>query len=153
MYKPRYLAFKELLELYNWQIKVYTISKQEMVNHHDYYNSVLKKLPEWLAIENGFDSNHDFVGFLILHAGTEGIFSLINWWVGQNMLNTYIYLSKYNNLDRFELISGKGLSPCVWELAIINHERIAWTNNMLKPKIPNKKGYLYDVIGKDSFYF
>lgn len=146
-YKPRHIKFKELLKVNDWSIKVYTITKQGEFDYSDFYSNVKEKLPEWLALHNGFNAQHNHIGFLILHAGTEGIFTLINWWVGDNMLNTHIFKSNYDRLDNFEQLSGKGLAPCIWELEIINHERLAWIDAVLKqaPQ-PNYKQYLDATI-------
>ena len=74
-------------------------------------------------MENSFNSSNEKIGFLILHSGTEGIFSLINWWVGENMLNTHIFLTAPKKPMDFTQISGNGLAPCIWELEVIYHER------------------------------
>ena len=147
MYQTRKIQFRELIEINGWKIKIYTISKNGDFNHKIFYQNVLKELPEWLMIDNGFDASNDKVAFLILHSGTEGIFSLINWWVGKNMLNTNIFITDPEKPNEFEKLSGNGLAPCIWELEIINHERISWLNNILK-KEPNSnfKRYLEDVI-------
>ena len=135
IYQKRYINFNEVIEVNDWKIKVYTISKTEEFSHDKFYKNVQFKLFDWLQTDNGFNNENDKIGFLILHAGTEGIFSLINWWVGSNMLNTLIYLSEYSSPTNFKKISGHGLAPCIWELEIINHERKMWTDCVLK-KVP-----------------
>jgi hypothetical protein len=150
IYKTRKIRFREIIEINNWKIKVYTISKIGEFDHPNFYQNVLTELPEWLKMENNFDASNDKIGFLILHAGTEGIFSLINWWVGKNMLNTNIFLTNPEKPNEFSKISGDGLAPCIWELEIINHERISWTNNILKNETkPLFKNYLNDVINME----
>lgn len=146
-YKTRKIRFRELVKIDNWQIKVYTISKIGEFDHTTFYENAINQLPKWLKQENSFDPSNDKIAFLILHSGTEGIFSLINWWVGKNMLNTNIFMTNPKKPSEFEKISGDGLAPCIWELEIINHERISWTNNVLK-KIPEPhyKDYLNDTI-------
>ena len=140
-YRPRHIEFKEHLKIDDWQIKVYTITKEDKFNNEDFYDNVKHQLHSWLKLKNKFNSDHNHIGFLILHAGTEGIFSLINWWVGDNMLNTHIFKTDYNKLDEFVKISGDGLAPCIWEFEIINHERVAWINHVLKkapqPQFPS----------------
>ena len=90
---------------------------------------------------------HEKIGFLILHAATEGIFSIINWWVGKNMLNTHIFLTDPDHPNEFKKISGDGLGPCVWELEIMNHERKSWTEHVLKQEPdPNFETYISDTI-------
>ena len=142
-YQARKIEFKGYLSIDNWQLKVYTIVKDGTFEYPEFYANVQLQLPIWLSHDNSFNSNHNSVGFLILHAGTEGIFSIINWWVGDNMLNTHIFKTDYNNLNRFDKISGDGLAPCIWELEIINHERLSWINQVLKkPKEPDFQEYL-----------
>lgn len=142
-YQARKIEFKGYLSIDNWQLKVYTIVKDGTFEYPEFYANVKLQLPNWLSLDNSFNSNHNNVGFLILHAGTEGIFSLINWWVGDNMLNTHIFKTDYNNLNRFDKISGDGLAPCIWELEIINHERLSWINQVLKkPKNTDFQEYL-----------
>lgn len=149
-YKTRKIHFKEIFEINDWKIKIYTISKIGEFSHPVFYQNVINELPDWLKLKNSFDASNDKIAFLILHSGTEGIFSLINWWVGKNMLNTNIFMSSQKKPNEFIKISGDGLAPCIWELEIINHERISWTNNILKQEPnPNYEKYLKDVISKE----
>lgn len=149
-YKTRKISFRELVKIDTWQVKIYTISKIGEFDHPIFYKNVLDQLPKWLKQENSFDASNDKIAFLILHSGNEGIFSLINWWVGKSMLNTNILITNPKEPSKFEKISGDGLAPCVWELEIINHERISWTNNILKQIVnPNYDKYLNDVINKE----
>ncbi len=63
------------------------------------------------------------------------------------MLNTNIFLTRPEKPNDFTKISGDGIVPCIWELEIINHERISWINNILKNETnPKFKNYLKDVI-------
>jgi hypothetical protein len=151
-YQPRQIKFKELIQQNGWRIKTYIISKNGDDENPVFYKHVLANLPVWLNLKNGFNDVHEHLGFLVLHLGTEGIFSIINWWVGANMLNTHVFLTKYDQLDSFQLISGKGLAPCVWELEIINYERIALMRHMLKPDKPHTEGYLSDIIAKEPYF-
>ena len=57
MYKTRKIQFKEIVECNDWKIKVYTIAKFGEFNHPVFYQNVLNKLPEWLKMENSFDSS------------------------------------------------------------------------------------------------
>lgn len=149
-YKTRNIRFKKVEEIGDWKIKVYTITKQGEFDHSIFYKEVLERLPDWLQMDNGFENSNEGIGFLILHEGTEGIFSLVNWWVGDNMLNTHIFLSNPAQPSEFKLVSGNGLSPCVWELEIINHERVSWTKNVLQKHLnPGFDDYLKDTIEID----
>ena len=146
-YKPRKIHFREIVTVEDWQVKVYTIAKEGEFNHPIIYKNILDQLPDWLKLENSFDASNDKIAFLILHSGTDGIYILINWWVGKNMLNTNIFFNNLKEPNEFKKISGDGLAPCVWELEVINHERISWTTNVLKQlSNPNYKEYLQDTI-------
>lgn len=146
-YKTRHIQFKELIKVNNWTTKIYTISKTNEFKNKIYYKNVIDKLPEWLNMENSFNATNDKIAYLILHEGSEGLFSIINWWVGKNMLNTNIFFTNHEETNIFKMISGDGLAPCIWELEIINYERISWIKNVLK-KAPNPdyKTYLEDSI-------
>lgn len=144
-YETREIKFKEIIKIDEWRVKIYTISKDIHFKANETYQNALIKLPEWLGKRNSFDSSNDKIAFLIIHSGTEGVFSIINWWVGGNMLNTHIFISTHPEPDRFKLISGDGLSPCIWELEVIDHERRSWIKNILKkPDLPDYEEYLND---------
>ncbi|MFK7953828.1 MAG: hypothetical protein AB8B73_13365 [Ekhidna sp.] len=149
-YQSRKIRFKELLKVEDWHIKVYTVSIDGSFNHSLFYENVKNSLTDWLQSKNSFNSVNNKVGFLILHPATEGIFSIISWWVGGNMLNSNVYLSAYGDHNRFNKISGDGLGPCVWELEVINHERLSWIKHFLKAESkPDLDAYLKDVINTE----
>ncbi|NNK80245.1 MAG: hypothetical protein HKO93_02020, partial [Flavobacteriales bacterium] len=125
------------------KVKIYTISKDISFEQEASVSAALERLPEWLAMKNSFNADHASVAFLIVHSGNEGVFSIINWWVGDNMLNTYIFFSPKDNSEKFELISGDGLSPCIWELEVIDFERKLWIEHILKRQdSPEIEAYL-----------
>lgn len=147
LYKERKIEFKELVEINGWKIKIYTISKSGKFYHPEFYEAVKTELNNWLLLNNSFNPSNDMIGFLILHSGNEGIFSIINWWIDKHMMNTHIFLSKHNEPIKFTKVSGDGLAPCIWELEVINHERISWMTNILKQNsTPDYNRYLNDTF-------
>jgi hypothetical protein len=147
MYKKRYIQFVEQLDISTWHIKAYTISENEIFKSNITYREAKNRLLQWLEDLNSFNGHHENNAFLILHEASEGVFILINTWVGNNMLQTHIYLSKYDSTNEFEKISGDGLFGCVWELEIINHEKNAWIKHILKnPISPNYKLYQEETL-------
>jgi len=149
MFKSRYIKFKELISIGEWQLKSYTISKTENFNAHLAYSNIIKNLPEWLTQMNSFAPSHENMAFLIVHEGTEGVFTLLNTCVGGNMLQTHVFLSKHDSPDDFTKISGDGFFACIWELEIIHHESSSWTTHILKnPTSPDYKSYLRDTVSK-----
>ena len=148
MYKARHIKFKEVVSLDKWKIKCYTISKHKQFRSAKIYDQSISNLSNWLQEMNSFDSSHDYMAFLILHEGTEGVFSLINTWVGSNMLQTHIFISSYEDPSDTRKISGDGLFACIWELEIINYERLSWIENILKKPEPDYESYLDDTFSK-----
>lgn len=147
MYQPRQIDFKENVIIEDWAIKVYTIAKDTNLMELGNFDAINSELPNWLNLKNSFNSTTDKIGFLIIHFGIEGIFSIINWWVGQNMLNSNVFFSTYSNPSIIKRISGDGLVACIWELEIINFEKNSWTENVLK-KFPNPN---FDKYKDDNF--
>ena len=146
VHQPRHIAFKELYKTNCWTVKIYEISKTKTFDHPEFLPLVKRKIPKLLTMDNSFVSNHEQMAFLILHSGNEGIFSLMNWWVGENMLNTQIFLSERSDLNQFLQVSGDGLAPCIWEHEVIHHECVAWREHVLKQaKNPDLKAYFDDV--------
>lgn len=143
IYKERSIVFSELYNINDWKIKIYTISKKRDFNQPVIYDNIKKELPNWLNLKNSFNANNYRIGFLVIHAGNEGVFSIVNWWLGSHMLNTHIFFTEYDKPNTFTKVSGDGLAPCIWELEVINRERISWTNYVLKLEPnPNYKAYL-----------
>ena len=146
IYQKRKIAFRELLNINDWKVKSYTITKNNFFQAESVYKNTLKLLPEWLEMENSFNAKHDNAAFLIFHEATEGVFILVNWWVGQNMLNSHVFVVRHGRPGVPEKISGDGLVACVWEMEVMNHERMAWLNHMMKPMMPSFANYLKDTI-------
>lgn len=150
VYRTRKIEFKECIYVHGWKIKVYTIAKMGKFDHPIFYEAAVKELEKWLKLDNSFNPSNDKIGFLILHSGNEGIFSIINWWIDKHMMNSHIFLSERDDLTAFTKISGDGLAPCIWELEVINHERVAWMKHILKKApAPNYQDYFDDVINKE----
>lgn len=147
MYKARNIQFRDFLKIGDWRIKSYTISEKDKFDSAIVYSNAIDQLPEWLEQLNSFDSRHDHTSFLIIHEAKGGVFSLINTWVGGNMLQTHIFITRYHEENVFTKISGDGLFACVWELAIIDHERKAWLKHILQQDDKQDfDSYLKDVI-------
>ncbi|MFN8060228.1 MAG: hypothetical protein U0Q12_13815 [Vicinamibacterales bacterium] len=87
------------------------------------------------------------VGSLIVHAGREAVFAVLDVWVDQNMLRHQVWAASPVQPIRFESLAPSGIAMCVWELAIIQHERAAWLRHVLTPSGRADLGaYLDDVL-------
>ena len=149
-YKPRAIRFLEIYEHNNWHIKVYTISVKQKFQNTVVIENVMKKLGDWLPEPTNCTFTNYKIAILIIHEGREGIFTLLNWWIDDNMIQNQVWFSAHNKPFEFQEFSNKGMIVCVWELAVIWFERNAWVKNVLKkPKSPDIEKYLSQHLNKD----
>ncbi len=72
---------------------------------------------------------------VILHAGGDGDYVLVHSWIEGHMSDLAVFTGPAGRPD--ELRPGRvGLAPCVWEAAILAHEREAFTRQVLDGKGP-----------------
>ncbi len=87
------------------------------------------------------------LGTLIAHTGREAHFVLVDCWVGENMLRHHAWAAPLGELARFESLAPTGVTMCVWEMAVLQHERDAWLRHMLTPSgDTDPAAYLADVL-------
>ena len=146
MYKPRPIRFLEVFQHEDWAIKIYSISsKKEQVNVQD-LALAKNNLEAWLQESKAYNLETYNIATLILHEFDGGCFAIVNWWTDENMLQNFVYL-KANNTAEFAPFSDKGISTCVWEMAIWWHERNAWVKHVLmKNEKPDFKAYLMEHL-------
>lgn len=70
-------------------------------------------------------------GFCIVHQARDGVFALLNWWVGENMLRQRVFYAPLSAPLALESISSTGITACVWEMAVFWFERNAWVEEVL----------------------
>ena len=142
-YEKRQVHFDENIDLENWTIKVYTITTKTIFESREILENVKGKLSILLEEAN----DHHNAAFLIVHEGTDGVWSLVNWWTGREMLRTNTYFTSYQEKEKITQFPTMGSMACVWELPIIGHEKNAWINHILmKPSSPDFSSYYKDVI-------
>jgi hypothetical protein len=70
-------------------------------------------------------------GFTIAHdAATAGL-GLVYWWANENELHQRVFASPLDDPAALEPVDGTGMA-CVWELEVIDFERRAWLEDVLK---------------------
>jgi hypothetical protein len=148
-YSPRTIRFVEIILHQGWQIKLYSISAQNAFVSIDNIEQAKKYLDQWLSKSTVYSLPTYKIATLILHEGKEGCFAILNWWLDENMTQNYIYLKRQQDTV-FELVSDRGMSVCVWEMAVLWHERNAWVKHVLmQHEQPNFIGYLADQLNCD----
>ncbi len=148
-YQARSIRFHKLVKTGTWRTKVYSISYRERFSAEPSLNKAIASLPQWLAEAEAKTDVSGKVAALIVHEGRDGIWSILSWWVGGNMLQTQTYFSTVAQPEVLTPYAPAGSLACVWELAVINHERIAWTHHILKKPEPDYESLLADVLNAD----
>jgi hypothetical protein len=70
-------------------------------------------------------------GFTIAHdAATAGL-GLVYWWANENEIHCRAFASPLDDPGDLEPADGTGLA-CVWEMEVIDFERRAWLEDVLK---------------------
>lgn len=148
-YQMRPVRFLEIYPCEDWYIKIYSISiKSEKVSAQNLQkckNEILK----WLKNSEFYDLETYKIATLIIHEGREGCFAIINWWIDENMLQNFVYMLKENTND-FQPFSHKGIITCVWEMAVLWHERNAWVKHILmQNENPDITSYLNEQLNEN----
>jgi hypothetical protein len=147
-YRSRKIEFRKLLTVNGWNVKVYSITLNSNFQSLKILEKIEHELPMFLTAAYESTLPTYKIAFLIAHEAREGVWILINWWTGGEMIETKVYFVNYNDphLIKESPYSSNSLL-CVWELEIFAHERKSWINSILKnSSTPDYKQYLNDVI-------
>ncbi len=149
IYQKRPIRFVEIFEVGQWKFKVYSISSKGELAAVKFISKAKNEVQIWIQLnETNAFKKHGF-GTLILHEFSGGCFAIINWWIDENMLQHYVYLTK-NESEPFQLFSSNGIVTCVWESAVIWFERNAWVKHVLQNnQKPDFESYLQEQLNED----
>ena len=79
------------------------------------------------------EGDHHHTGFVILHRGIGGTWLLLHWWVQESICAEALWKAPDESPTEFEAGPGSFMA-CVWELVVIDFERRAWVDAMLRLK-------------------
>lgn len=147
-YQERKIDFHAVVNVSDWKVKVYTISKNKRFTAQPTLQAVITKLPGWVSkARQSKLPNHDHA-IVMVHEAREGVLILFSWWTGGEMLETEIYFADYAQPEVISVSPfGESALMCVWEIEIFAHERKAWINHVLKKAdAPDFSGYSNDII-------
>jgi hypothetical protein len=155
-YRPRQVQFVRLATSVYGTLKVYTISVDATHPDPDTIDAALNKVYTYLrqsprevrvaGIEWDRVSANG-AGSLIVHRGTDATFAVLDWWVGINMLRHHVWAAPRATPTAMQSLADTDIAMCVWELAVIQHERAAWLRHVLTPDATGDvDAYLADTI-------
>lgn len=75
--------------------------------------------------------HHYGVGFVGIHQGKTGSLVFVDEWADENELHHQLFVSTSDRPGDLEDVTGSNLTACVWDLAVLCHERQAWIDCVL----------------------
>lgn len=95
-------------------------------------------------VENGNLSFDNQLGFIILHHCNSVVFLIVSTWHNTNELWKTLYMKDLVKGGDFRLFEAEGYIPafCVWELAPVWHESLAWSRYLYSKRDEEAK-YAY----------
>lgn len=100
------------------------------------WRTVASILPDAMATEGGAEG----AAFCILHRGQQGTWLLMDWWAHADIICQRLARADVGD-DLFEPMDDRPLLACVWELEVIEQERLAWIAHMMQDQ-PNRAAWL-----------
>lgn len=150
-YKTRPVRCQEIWEHDGWRIKVYGISGRGDAPAPELVEAT-KSLAARILPKPAETSDHYGVAFLYAHQGADGGgYTSVNWWARDNELYHYQYESPPDALTALRSVEETGGSTaCVWDIAVIAHERQAWVDRVLANDAgPDLEAYLAAQLNAD----
>ena len=75
---------------------------------------------------------HHGVAFAIIHMARGADFVLLDWWTWEHVLQQAVFTCLPGKPGQLTDITSSGFLGCVWELRVVNFERLAWIQHVLK---------------------
>lgn len=130
------------------QLKRYHIDQSSRPLEEDVISAAYDVLPRLLPPAEGDSAS----GWVVLHRGGDsGAYMLAYSWVWDNVVELHSYAAGQPVLGcpdtdptNFVEVTNPWVG-CVWELAVLEHERSAWVRHMLSPDTADLAGYLADT--------
>lgn len=127
-YHPRTAWFEEIVDCGPAKIKLSIIQAHERPLSPQMRALVHEKIAS--AGDRLASSPHLGAGFSVLHEGEQGIWLLLHWWLEGGISTQVLWRSDIRGDISFA-DADPLLMACVWELGIINFERLAWMDTVM----------------------
>ena len=124
MHEPRTIRFIRRQDLGDWRLKVYGIGTHAPDARPEFVDATVEAARGALPDGGG-------AGFVIAHDAKSAGLGLVYWWANENEIHGRFFASPLDDPDAMEEHNGTGLA-CVWELEVLDFERRAWLEHVLK---------------------
>ncbi len=141
-YRDRRTWLIDVREIKGWQLKVYGICAHGCQLHTDVVDAAVWHVSQnvdWGDAETGY-------GFVTFHSGEEAVWLMVDLWAN-DILRHSLFRAPLSQPDQFQPGPVDGTIACVWELAVLFHEREAWVKHVLSSTdIADFQAYMRDVL-------
>lgn len=136
----RPIRFQEIWEADGWRLKVYGIAYRRPAPRRELV--VVAKRLALVALPQPPEAGNRYgVGFLGAHDARGGCYVFIDWWADENELHHHPFLGP--SPEDLRPVRPDESIACVWDLAVIDFERRAWLETVLKNSgAPDLDAYL-----------
>jgi hypothetical protein len=124
MYETRSVRFIRREDVDDWRLKVYGIGTHAPDARPEFVSATLDMAREALPDGGG-------TGFVIAHDAKAAGLGLVYWWDNENEIHGRFFASPLDDPTAMVPHDGTGVA-CVWELEVIDFERRAWLEHVLK---------------------
>ncbi|MEM7480926.1 MAG: GNAT family N-acetyltransferase [Acidobacteriota bacterium] len=129
-----------------WSIKLYSLSADGSPAPDEQVEEARRRVRSTLP-EGAQDDGRFGMAFALLHAGTEANWLLVDWWTEGGILRQRLLAAPLDRPLEYQAVHNADLHACVWEMAVIDHERRAWVETvMANPDGPDFGAYLGRVM-------
>jgi hypothetical protein len=147
-YKPRHVRFIRREDVDGWQLKLYGIAVNGEEPRPDFVEAT-RDLAAQVLPQPPAGEDHYGVGFAIAHDARSVGIALVYFWKSENELHQRIYVSPKEDPAAFTQVENQP-AGCVWELEVVNFERLAWLEDVLSnPAGPDIDAYLERSFSRD----
>lgn len=147
-YKPRHVRFIRREDVEGWRLKLYGIALNGKDPDPEFVEATRDLAASILPQPPSADSRYG-VGLATAHDATSVYIALIYWWQSENELHQRIYVSPKDDPIAFSQVENQP-AGCVWELEVVNFERLAWLEDVLSnPAGPDLDAYLERSFSRD----
>ncbi len=130
----------------DWRLKTYGIVVAGTRIDDAMIAAAFGAVARQIAVTLAQGSGH---GFVILHRGDQGVWLLIDRWAG-DILHHVLLRAPLDEPAAYAPGPEDGTMACVWEMAVMQHERDAWVRHVLsQPAAPDFAAYLADQLEID----
>lgn len=145
-YEPRAVRPLGVWEVDGWKVKAYSLALHGGTARPELVDAMRARVAGRLP--RPVDSARHGAAFAVAHDGETGEFVFLCWWESENELAHVIWGgAKGDGLPERGVHQTRS---CVWEAAVICHERAAWVAHVLaNPSGPDLDAYFADAMNAD----